>query len=158
VPVFHRPASADIRVFMNVVNIERSRSGDADPSCSCRNRAGSILEGAVIAWFSCRTVEGLQEDHAVAALHAYATPITGPAAHHSAGRHLLAAQPPDDLSPGEGAEVAEGDSREPGSEVGGPTPQYRVEPEQQGFSGRFVFCRHRVFTFPVAALRALAAG
>ena len=47
-------ASADISVFMNVVSIERSRSGDADPSCSCRNRAGSILQGAVIAWFSCR--------------------------------------------------------------------------------------------------------
>src|SRR4051794_35182186 len=61
---------------MNVVNICRSRSGDADPSCSCRNRVGSILEGAVIAWFSCRTVEGLQEDHAVAALLAYATPVT----------------------------------------------------------------------------------
>src|SRR3954447_17861198 len=61
---------------MNVVNIERSRSGDADPSCSCRNRVGSILDGAVIAWFSCRTVEGLQEDHAVAALLVYATPLT----------------------------------------------------------------------------------
>src|SRR3954447_3289450 len=61
---------------MNVVNIERSRSGDADPNCSCRNRVGSILEGAVIAWFSCRTVEGLQEDHAVAALLVYATPLT----------------------------------------------------------------------------------
>jgi hypothetical protein len=37
---------------MNVVNIERSRSGDADPNCSCRNRVGSILDGAVIAWNS----------------------------------------------------------------------------------------------------------
>jgi hypothetical protein len=46
---------------------------------------------------------------------------------------VLAAQPSDDLPPGEGAEVAEGDGRDPGSEVGGPTPQYRVEPEQQGF-------------------------
>src|SRR3954470_14648666 len=61
---------------MNVVNICRSRSGDADPSCSCRNRVGSILDGAGIAWFSCRTVEGLQEDHAVAALLVYATPLT----------------------------------------------------------------------------------
>jgi hypothetical protein len=26
--------------LMNVVNIERSKSGDADPSCSCRNRSG----------------------------------------------------------------------------------------------------------------------
>src|SRR3954452_7155063 len=73
---------------MNVVNICRSRSGDADPSCSCRNRVGSILDGAVIAWFSCRTVEGLQEDHAVAALLVYATPITRPAVHHSAGLHF----------------------------------------------------------------------
>src|SRR4051812_13136816 len=73
---------------MNVVNIERSRSGEADPSCSCRNRAGSILDGAVIAWFSCRTVEGLQEDHAVAALLVYATPLArGSAVHHSGGRH-----------------------------------------------------------------------
>jgi hypothetical protein len=62
--------------LMNVVNIERSKSGDADPSCSCRNRVGSILDGAVIAWFSCRTVEGLQEDHAVTALPVYATPLT----------------------------------------------------------------------------------
>jgi len=61
---------------MNVVNIERSRSGDADPSCSCRNRDGSILDGAVIAWFSFSTVVGLQEDHAVAALLVYATPLT----------------------------------------------------------------------------------
>jgi hypothetical protein len=37
---------------MNVVNIWRSKSGDADPSCSCRNRDGSILDGAVIAWNS----------------------------------------------------------------------------------------------------------
>src|SRR3954469_24261321 len=75
---------------MNVVNIERSRSGEADPSCSCRNRAGSILDGAVIAWFSCRTVEGLQEDHAVAALLDYATPLTrSSAVHHSGGRTPL---------------------------------------------------------------------
>jgi hypothetical protein len=37
---------------MNVVNIERSRSGDAEDSCSCRNWVGSILDGAVIAWHS----------------------------------------------------------------------------------------------------------
>jgi hypothetical protein len=30
-------ASADIKVLMNVTSIERSRSGDADASCSCRN-------------------------------------------------------------------------------------------------------------------------
>ena len=41
-----------IRVFMNVVNIERSKSGLAWSSCSCRNRDGSILDGAVIAWNS----------------------------------------------------------------------------------------------------------
>jgi hypothetical protein len=40
-------ASADISVFTNVVSIERSRSGDADASWSCRKRAGSILLGAV---------------------------------------------------------------------------------------------------------------
>lgn len=44
-------ASADIRVSMNVVNSERSRSGDAAVRCSCRNRAGSIL-GVAIAWIS----------------------------------------------------------------------------------------------------------
>jgi hypothetical protein len=47
----HVPTSrsvADISVLTNVVSIERSRSGDADASWSCRNRAGSILLGAVI--------------------------------------------------------------------------------------------------------------
>jgi hypothetical protein len=39
-------------VFTNVVNIERSRSSDADASWSCRKRAGSTLFGAVIAWVS----------------------------------------------------------------------------------------------------------
>jgi hypothetical protein len=36
-------------VFTNTLNIERSRSGDADTNCSCKKRAGSILLGAVIA-------------------------------------------------------------------------------------------------------------
>src|SRR5689334_14166928 len=72
---------------MNVVNIWRNRSGEAWASCSSRNRVGSILLGAVIAWFSCRTVEGLQEDHAMAVLLVYATPVTRPAVHHSAGLH-----------------------------------------------------------------------
>jgi hypothetical protein len=55
-------------VLINVDSIERSKSGDADASCSCKNRAGSILDGAVIAWVSFRsTVEGLQKDHAVTA-------------------------------------------------------------------------------------------
>jgi hypothetical protein len=71
---------------MKVVNIVRSRSGDADTNCSCRNRAGSILDGAVIAWVSFRsTVRGLQKDHAMAALHVDGTPISGPAVHHHAG-------------------------------------------------------------------------
>src|SRR5690349_6558599 len=72
---------------MDVVNIWRNRSGEAWASCSSRNRVGSILLGAVIAWFSCRTVEGLQEDHAMAVLLVYATPVTRPAVHHSAGLH-----------------------------------------------------------------------
>jgi hypothetical protein len=42
-------ASADISVLMKAVSIERSRSGDADASWSCRKRAGSILLGAVTA-------------------------------------------------------------------------------------------------------------
>jgi hypothetical protein len=41
-------ASVDMSALMNVVSIERSRSGAADSSRSCRNRAGSILLGAVI--------------------------------------------------------------------------------------------------------------
>jgi hypothetical protein len=32
-----------------MVSIERSRSGDAEASWSCRKRAGSILLGAVVA-------------------------------------------------------------------------------------------------------------
>src|SRR3954467_14235656 len=52
---------------MNVVSICRSRSGLAWASCSCRKRAGSILLGAVIAFFSWVSVEGHPEDHAVAA-------------------------------------------------------------------------------------------
>ena len=69
-------ASADISALMNVVSIERSRSGDADSSWSCRKRAGSILLGAVIVDVSFRsTVRGLPKDHAVAALHVCATPI-----------------------------------------------------------------------------------
>src|SRR5207342_2634566 len=41
-------ASADINTSMNVYNNSRNRSGEADSSCSCRKRAGSILLGAVI--------------------------------------------------------------------------------------------------------------
>jgi hypothetical protein len=39
-------ASAGISVLMKVVSVERSRSGDADFSWSCGNRAGPILVGA----------------------------------------------------------------------------------------------------------------
>src|SRR4051812_5283991 len=47
---------------MNVVSMERSRSGDAWANCSSRKRAGSILLGAVIAWSSFgSTVRGLQK-------------------------------------------------------------------------------------------------
>jgi hypothetical protein len=61
----------------------------------------SILDGAVTAWVSFRsTVEGLQKDHAMTALHVDATPITGyttlldatraaMARPRSARRHLL---------------------------------------------------------------------
>jgi hypothetical protein len=69
-------ASADIKVFMNVVN-----TSAADPATQTQllvqDRVGSILEGAVIAWLSCRTVVNLQEDHVVAALLVYATPSSG---------------------------------------------------------------------------------
>jgi hypothetical protein len=34
---------------MNVLSIERNRSGEAEARCSCRKREGSILLGAVIA-------------------------------------------------------------------------------------------------------------
>jgi hypothetical protein len=49
-------ASADISVLMNVDSIWRIRSGDASASWSCRNRAGSILDGVVIAWISFRSL------------------------------------------------------------------------------------------------------
>jgi hypothetical protein len=53
---------------MNVDNICRNRSGEASASCSCNNRAGSILGLAVIASISFeRTVEGLKKDHAMTA-------------------------------------------------------------------------------------------
>jgi hypothetical protein len=47
----HNPsASAAINASMNVDSNERSRSGDADSSCSCNIRAGSILGFAAIAY------------------------------------------------------------------------------------------------------------
>jgi hypothetical protein len=67
--------------------LERSRSGDAEASCSCRKLAGSILLGAVIAWSSLlKHCERSPKDHPVAALHLYAAPGTGPTAHHLGGR------------------------------------------------------------------------
>jgi hypothetical protein len=42
-------ASADISASRNEVSSDRSRSGDADSSWSCRKRAGSILVFAAIA-------------------------------------------------------------------------------------------------------------
>src|SRR3954467_11318284 len=63
---------------MNVVSICRSRSGLAWASCSCRKRAGSILLGAVIAFFSWVSVEGHPEDHAVAAFTSGPHPGWGP--------------------------------------------------------------------------------
>src|SRR4051812_48312104 len=71
-------ASADIRVLMNVVSICRSRSGEAWASCSCRKWTGSILLGAVIAFFSWSSVEGFPEDHAVAAITSGPHPERGP--------------------------------------------------------------------------------
>src|SRR3954453_19396414 len=82
-------ASADISVLMNVVSICRSRSGLAWASCSCRKRAGSILLGAVIAFFSWVSVEGHPEDHAVAASTFRARYSPGAVVHHLGGRHCL---------------------------------------------------------------------
>src|SRR3954453_7875329 len=65
-------------VLMNVVSIWSSRSGLAGASCSCRKRAGSILLGAVIAFFSWVSVEGHPEDHAVAAFTSGPHPGWGP--------------------------------------------------------------------------------
>src|SRR3954454_17848490 len=65
-------------VLMNVVSICRSRSGLAWASCSCRKRAGSILLGAVIAFFFWVSVEGHPEDHAVAAFTSGPHPGWGP--------------------------------------------------------------------------------
>jgi hypothetical protein len=81
-------ASADISALMNVLSIERSRSGDADSSCSCRNRAGPVLLGAVIAdVFFRSTVRGLPKDHAMAALTRLRHAQQGRSAHHSGGRN-----------------------------------------------------------------------
>src|SRR4051794_9531577 len=71
-------ASADMSVLMKVVSICRSRSGLAWASCSDRKWAGSILLGAVIAFFSWRAVRGFPEDHAVAAFTCRARWSPGP--------------------------------------------------------------------------------
>src|SRR3954451_17833352 len=73
-------------VLMNVVSICRSRSGLAWASCSCRKRAGSILLGAVIAFFSWVSVEGHTEDHAVAASTFMARYSPGAVVHPLGGR------------------------------------------------------------------------
>src|SRR3954453_4579312 len=52
-------ASADMSVLMKVVSICRNRSGLAWASCSCRKRVGSILLGAVVAFFSWSPVRGM---------------------------------------------------------------------------------------------------
>src|SRR4051795_1439422 len=78
-----------MRVLMNVVSIWRSRSGLAWASCSCRKRAGSILLGAVIAFFSWVSVEGHPEDHAVAAFTSGPHSGWGAVVHHLGGRHCI---------------------------------------------------------------------
>src|SRR4051812_31573027 len=65
-------------VLMKVVSICRSRSGLAWASCSDRKWAGSILLGAVIAFFSWSAVRGFPEDHAVAAFTCRARWSPGP--------------------------------------------------------------------------------
>src|SRR4051794_14595125 len=67
-----------ISVLMNVVSICRNRSGEAWASCSCRKAVGSILLGAVIVFFSWIAVEGVPEDHAVAAFTSGPHPGWGP--------------------------------------------------------------------------------
>src|SRR3954468_18378317 len=73
-------------VLMNVVSIWRSRSVLAWASSSFRKRAGSILLGAVIAFFSWVSVEGHPEDHAVAASTFRARYSPGAVVHHLGGR------------------------------------------------------------------------
>src|SRR5947209_955315 len=65
-------------VLMNVVSICRNKSGEAWASCSCRKAVGSILLGAVIAFFSWSAVRGFPEDHAVAAFTSGPHPGWGP--------------------------------------------------------------------------------
>lgn len=83
-------ASADGSVSTNVVSMSRSRSGEACSRCSCRKRAGSIIDGAVIAGFLFESVvEDHSKDQAVTAPVSTTTrspswPRTPPA-----GRHLV---------------------------------------------------------------------
>src|SRR5450631_4040765 len=61
-------ASALIRASMNLLSMERNKSGSARSRCSDKNRAGSILWFAVIALISFRlTLSCLLKDQAVAA-------------------------------------------------------------------------------------------
>ena len=72
-------ASAGISASTNVVSSDRSRSGDADATWSCRKRAGSILGFCGHRVVPPRAdLAGLSKDHAVAVLHPDATPINGP--------------------------------------------------------------------------------
>src|SRR5450759_3018818 len=58
---------------MNVLSMARNKSGSACSRCSDRNRAGSILWFAVIAWCSFVDFGRSLKDHAVAASHHDAT-------------------------------------------------------------------------------------
>jgi hypothetical protein len=71
---------------MNVPNIERNNSGSARSRCSDKNRAGSILLFAVIAWCSFVDFGRSLKDHAVTASHHDATlNKRGPVVHHVRG-------------------------------------------------------------------------
>jgi len=75
---------------MNVPNIERNNSGSARSRCSDKNRAGSILLFAVIAWYSFVDFGRSMKDHAVAASHHDATlNKRGHAVHHVRGLNLI---------------------------------------------------------------------
>jgi len=71
---------------MNVLSIERNKSGSARSRCWDKNWAGSILWFAVIALISFRlTFSCLLKDHAVAASHHDATLKRGLVIHHVCG-------------------------------------------------------------------------
>lgn len=77
------------------------RGGVRRLSWTALNRVGSILLSAVIARSPSEALwKVLQKDHAVTALHVSATPITGTAAHHFAGRHSTMLTDRDRSEPG----------------------------------------------------------